>query len=94
MSRKTPPSEFTLVDLGMAYRKAKVDLYYSTNSQPNEIAKYEDDLEANLQALLTKLNGADEEWVKANSFLGDWTLVPKSLKPPAFPGSTANRPEP
>lgn len=82
MSSKSPPSEFTLVDLGMAYRKAKVDLYYSTNSQPHEIARYEDDLDANLQALLSKLNGADEEWVKANSFLGDWTLVPKSLKPP------------
>jgi hypothetical protein len=82
MSSKTSMADFTLVDLGMAYRKAKVDLYYSTNSQPNEIAKYEDDLEENLQTLLTKLNGADEEWVKAKSFLGDWTLVPKSLEPP------------
>ena len=82
MSKKTSLADFTLVDLGMAYRKAKVDLYYSTNSQPNEIAKYEDDLEANLKALLTKLNGADEEWVEDPSFLGDWTLVPKSLESP------------
>lgn len=79
MTKQTSLEGFTLKDLGMAYRKAKVDLYYSTNSQPIEIAKYEDDLEANLQALLTKLNGADEDWVKTKSFLGDWTLVPKSL---------------
>lgn len=82
MSSKTSPSGFTLVDLGMAYRKAKVDLYYSTNSQPNEIAKYEDSLEANLLDLLKRLNGADDAWVTAKSFLGDWTLVPKSLESP------------
>lgn len=90
MSSKTPPSEFTLVDLGMAYRKAKVDLYYSTNSQPNEVAKYEDDLEANLQALLTKLNGVNEDWVKSEDFLGDWTLVPKSLKSPKLDAGEKN----
>ncbi|MDY7573081.1 RNA-directed DNA polymerase [Actimicrobium sp. CCI2.3] len=90
MSSKTPPPEFNLFDLGMAYRKAKVDLYYSTNSQPNEIAKYEDDLEANLQALLTKLNGADEDWVKAKDFIGDWTLVPKSLKAPELGNDVKN----
>lgn len=82
MTSKTSPSSFTLVDLGMAYRKAKVDLYYSTNSQPIAIAKYEDDLEANLRDLLTRLNGADESWVTTDRFLGDWTLVPKSLKSP------------
>lgn len=82
MSNKNSPPGFFLVDLGMAYRKAKADLYYSTNSQPNEIAEYEDDLEANLLDLLTRLNGADETWVTTDSFLGDWTLVPKSLGPP------------
>ena len=90
MSSKTPPSEFTLVDLGMAYRKAKVDLYYSTNSQPNKIAKYEDDLEANLQALLTKLNGVNEDWVKTEDFIGDWTLGPKSLKSPELSKEVKN----
>lgn len=82
MSKKNSHAAFTLEDLGMAYRKAKVDLYYSTNSQPIEIAQYEDNLEANLRDLLARLNGADEEWVTADIFLGDWTLVPKSLDLP------------
>ena len=60
---KTQHFDFTLEDLGMAYRKAKVDLYYSTNSQPFEIGQYDDNLESNLRALLVRLNGADEEWV-------------------------------
>lgn len=75
-------SEFiTLEDLGIAYRKAKVDLYYSTHSPLLAIAEYESDLANNLQALLTKLNGEDEDWITKEAFLGDWTYAPKSITP-------------
>jgi Reverse transcriptase (RNA-dependent DNA polymerase) len=90
MNDETQLLGFTLVDLGMAYRKAKVDLYYSTNSQPMEIGKYEDNLEVNLLNLLTRLNGVDEQWVKEKGFLGDWTLVPKSLEPPTLDKDVKN----
>lgn len=70
---------FTLDDLGMAYRKAKVDLYYSSHASLLAIANYENKLVDNLQSLLDKLNGADEAWVKTPALLGDWTLAPKDI---------------
>ncbi|SFH22334.1 Reverse transcriptase (RNA-dependent DNA polymerase) [Nitrosospira sp. Nsp14] len=70
---------FTLKDLGLAYRKAKVDLYYSSHASLLAIAEYESELTNNLQALLDKLNGADEEWIEDPLFLGDWTLAPKAI---------------
>jgi hypothetical protein len=70
---------FTLQDLGLAYRKAKVDLYYSTNSSLLAIAEYESQLTNKLQSLLDKLNGGDEQWITAPEFLGNWTLVPKGI---------------
>lgn len=61
-----------------AYRKAKVDLYYSSNPSLLAIADYEDKLEHNLKQLLTKLSAVDTSWIKDKSFLGTWSLVPKS----------------
>ncbi len=69
----------TLQDLGLAYRKAKVDLYYSSNASLDAIADYEEALHANLSALLDKIQGNDESWVTQPKFIGDWTLVPKSV---------------
>lgn len=70
---------FTLENLGLAYRKAKVDLYYSTNSSLLTIAEYEDNLEENLRRLLKKIKGKSDVWVKEPSFIGGWTLAPKSI---------------
>ena len=69
----------TLQDLGLAYRKAKVDLYYSSHASLDAIADYEDNLHANLSALLVKINGADESWVTQADFIGTWTLASKSV---------------
>lgn len=69
----------TLHDLGLAYRKAKVDLYYSSNASLDAIADYEEDLYAKLSALLDKLQGEDESWVTRPEFLGGWTLATKSV---------------
>jgi hypothetical protein len=73
---------FSIADLGLAYRKAKVDLYYSSHSSLLAIADYESQILDRLQSLLTQLNGADEEWVKTDIFLGNWFLTPKSIEPP------------
>jgi len=70
---------YKLEDLGQAYRKAKVDMYYSSDASLLAIAEYESRLADNLQALLDKLNGTDETWVEAAIFLGGWTLVPKAI---------------
>ena len=71
----------SLDQLTLAWRKAKVDLYYSTNPPLFVIADYEADLIANLQGLQARLNGADEAWIEDTGFLGTWTLAPKAIKP-------------
>lgn len=68
-----------LHDLGLAYRKAKVDLYYSSHASLDAIANYEESLHANLSALLVKLQGDDESWVTQPEFIGGWTLAAKSV---------------
>lgn len=70
----------TLQDLGLAYRKAKVDLYYSSHPSLEAIADYEENLHANLTALLEKIHGQDESWVEQADFIGTWTLVTKSVE--------------
>lgn len=69
----------TLQDLGLAYRKAKVDLYYSSHASLDAIADYEENLHANLSALLVKLESDDESWVTQPQFIGGWTLATKSV---------------
>lgn len=68
-----------LHDLGLAYRKAKVDFYYSSHASLAAIADYEDKLHANLTALLAKIHGDDESWVTQPEFIGSWTLATKSV---------------
>ena len=69
-------------DLVLAWRKAKVDLYYSTNPSLFEIVEYESNLEDNLGWLAARINDTDEEWVKLPGFLGSWILAPKSINKP------------
>ncbi len=66
-----------LKDLGIAYRKAKVDLYYSSHASLDAIADYEENLHANLSVLQARINGEDESWVTSPDFLGTWTLATK-----------------
>lgn len=67
----------SLHDLGLAYRKAKVDLYYSSHASLDAIASYEEELHANLTALLGKIQDNDESWVTKPEFIGSWTLTTK-----------------
>lgn len=48
----------SLQDLGVAYHKGKVNLYYSSQASLDAIVDYEDALHANLTALLAKLQSA------------------------------------
>jgi hypothetical protein len=63
-------------DLGTTFRKAKVDLYYSTNPSLFAMGDYEE----NLQRLQEKINGRSTAWVKEPKFLGTWTLAAKAIK--------------
>lgn len=69
----------SLEDLGLSYRKAKVDLYYSSHVSLEAIADYEVALHTNLFHLQQKIQGDDESWVEQDEFTGNWMLATKSV---------------
>jgi hypothetical protein len=70
----------TLKDLGIAYRKAKADLYYE-NGHANAIAvcEYEQNLRLNLEALYNKLCRNSLKWMIRPEFVGEWSVIPKGI---------------
>ena len=68
-----------IIDLLVAYRKAKADCYFE-NTFPTAInfAEYEQDLLANLQKLLTILQG-ENNFSDAHKLLGECRFLPKKL---------------
>lgn len=78
--------KYKIEDLALAYRKAKVDYYYSTHASVLTLAEYELKLEENLQNLLERINGSDTKWATEDEFIGGWTLAAKTINfPPATP---------
>lgn len=73
------PEYISLVDLGMAYRKAKVDLYYTGDNSILKVLEYEEKLIDNLNSLHKKLLSKDPSWLSESGSLGGWTLAPKSI---------------
>ena len=73
------PEYISLVDLGMAYRKAKVDLYYTGDNSILKVLEYEEKLVDNLNSLHKKLLSKDPSWLSESGSLGSWTLAPKSI---------------
>jgi hypothetical protein len=71
----------TLEDLGMAFRKAKVDIYYSTHANLARLAEYENDLANNLSHLQRKLRSKSQKWVMTDEFLGEWFPAAKAITP-------------
>ncbi|CAI9393109.1 RNA-directed DNA polymerase [Microbacterium sp. T2.11-28] len=69
----------TLEQLVLAYRKAKVDLYFSVDSRELDLLDYEENLESRLGQLLALINGDSVDWVTKPSFVGSYSIVPKSL---------------
>ena len=74
------PKFISLVDLGMAYRKAKVDLFYSSRSCKTILSKFESQLSAKLKAIRELLLKGESPAVGPKS----WTLVPKEIKDTAI----------
>lgn len=73
----TPPSTIralcSLKDLGSAYRKAKVDLFYSPRVCRRELLAFEQNLVSNLENLQRSIISGQIE------IRGDWTFAPKSI---------------
>lgn len=69
-----------LKDLGIAYRKAKADLYYE-NGHANAFAvcEYETNLRFNLEALYNKLHRNSLKWMIRSEFVGEWSVIPKGI---------------
>jgi len=65
----------SLADLGMAYRKAKVDLFYAEQSRRKELAAFESELSENLKQLKQDLHKGKSPVVTDAA----WTLVPKQI---------------
>jgi len=74
------PNFITLHDLGIAYRKAKADLFYE-RGHPNafELVKFEEHLQENLQRLFQQLQSNSLVWMQENQFVGTWRAIPKSI---------------
>lgn len=71
-----------LNELVIAYRKAKVDLYHSTEPRYFDLVEYEEDLFDHLTDLLARINGRSTSWVTEREFVGGFTLAPKSVDLP------------
>lgn len=71
----------TLTDLYIAYRKAKVDMYYERDHVTAvKFCEYEQQLDTNLMALLDLINDPEPVWMHDLDFIGGYTYVPKSLE--------------
>ena len=92
------PFFITEADLGIAYRKAKADLYYErTFPYLRDIYDYEKKLTENLASLYERLHCGDLKWMRESAFLGSWSLIPKGIKPrkaTADPGNHCLRSDP
>ena len=75
------PLFITESDLGIAYRKAKVDIFYE-RSYPylRDIAEYEKHLSDNLSSLFQRLTCNDLSWMRNKQFVGSWSVIPKSIE--------------
>lgn len=72
---------YKLEDLALAYRAAKADLYYESNSRILDIVNYEANLNENLSSLHERLS-AGRGSLLTTEYLGTWTVLAKSLDEP------------
>jgi hypothetical protein len=74
---------FTMENLYLAYRKAKVDVFYE-RSQPMATAfcAYEKSLHENLSALAARLKSKRRKWHQDLNFIGGFGYIPKGLALP------------
>ncbi|HCG03854.1 MAG TPA: Reverse transcriptase [Desulfovibrio sp.] len=68
--------KISLTDVGIAYRKAKADIFYSSRQRLKELCLYESSIKENLAELQRLVNEDKSPHIPANS----WTLVPKKIE--------------
>ncbi len=74
-----PKEYFSIDDLYSAYRKAKADAFFEREPALHlEFLAYEHDLDAELNALQSRLYRGD--WIDDRSVLGGCVFIPKSIK--------------
>lgn len=72
----------TIEDLYLAYRKAKVDMYYERDhATAFSFVEFEESLDENLANLFAELNASQPSWQNSDQFVGGYGYVPKSLDP-------------
>lgn len=69
----------SLQDLGLAYRKVKVDLFYSSGIVAEKLVDYERCLVENLKTLQSALKRGGEGLLDCDDFIGGWEAIPKKL---------------
>ncbi|HEY9229903.1 MAG TPA: RNA-directed DNA polymerase [Gemmatimonadaceae bacterium] len=68
------------LDLYLAYRKAKVNMFYERQHVTAEaFVAYEEDLVANIDRLRSRLLGGSAPWYKDRSIVGTYSYIPKEL---------------
>jgi hypothetical protein len=71
-----------LDDLYLAYRKAKVDVFYEkSNIAGVPFCKYEINLDRNLRSLLRRLTANQPTWTTDANFIGSHSFIPKAIEP-------------
>jgi hypothetical protein len=71
---------FNLGNLYVAYRKAKAEAFYeNTHFHALAFTRYEQQLDANLRKLLSRLLEPKADWYADHTFIGDHAYLPKSL---------------
>ncbi len=77
----------TLDEMVVAYKKAKVDLFYASDPRLLDLVEYEENLGDNLRNLRSRVLSRDETWVKDPAFVGGtFTLSPKEASKALRPG--------
>ena len=74
----------TIDDLYVAYRKAKIDMFYEKGHVTAiDFCRFEENLRENLGKLLKQLNSKNAEWSFDPMFVGGYAYLPKSLEIPS-----------
>ena len=69
---------FSLIDIAMAYRKVKIDLFYSGNPCRLALAEFEKNIERNIAQLKKVLDNNDLEFIF--SCCRGYFLTPKKIE--------------
>src|ERR1700734_360200 len=82
MRGKVVPSQITLEEVWLAYRKAKTGAFFDRNAAHGiKFAHFEDDLTSNLAKIHQLVQDSNHTWADNVDTLGKLLVVPKSISP-------------